>query len=125
MSPWMPSAKVMGVESELSRLVINLFSNALLHTPCGGLIRVVLEQRHQVLSLSICDSGPGIAAAEQGRIFDRFTRLDPSRSQLQGGTGLGLAIAQAIAKRNGATISVQSTPGEGAVFRLQLAAIVE
>jgi two-component Ni(II)/redox sensor kinase NrsS len=125
MSPWMPSAKVMGVESELSRLVINLFSNALLHTPCGGLIRVGLEQRHQALSLSICDSGPGIAAAEQGRIFDRFTRLDPSRSQLQGGTGLGLAIAQAIAKRHGTTISVQSNPGEGAVFRLQLAAFME
>ena len=66
------------------------------------------------------DNGPGIPAEARRRIFERFQRLDPARSRQQGGTGLGLAIAQAIARRYGGVIRVESTPGHGATFSLRL-----
>ncbi len=118
--PWGCAARVLGIESELSRLVINLLSNAFQHTPVGGRIGVALERRGREVRLSIRDSGPGIAAAEQERIFARFTRLDAARSRQQGGTGLGLAIAQAIARRHRGGITVQSAPGFGSCFCVAL-----
>jgi two-component system, OmpR family, Ni(II)-sensor and/or redox sensor kinase NrsS len=114
--PWVATAQLLGSESELSRLVINLLSNAMQHTPVGGRIGVALEQNGREIRLSIRDSGPGIPAVEQQRIFDRFTRLDSARSRQQGSTGLGLAIAQAIARRHGGGITVQSASGEGSCF---------
>ena len=107
---WMSPARVLGNEAELGRLLINLVSNAIQHSPIGGRIEVSLEQRGREIKLSIHDSGPGIPAAQRQHIFDRFTRLDPARSRSQGGTGLGLAIAQAIARRHGGGISVQCNP---------------
>ncbi|MEN9542067.1 MAG: hypothetical protein RLZZ459_2158 [Cyanobacteriota bacterium] len=115
-----PTAQILGIESELSRLVINLLSNAITHTPLGGRIGVALEQSGRQIRLSIRDTGPGIPAVEQQRIFDRFSRLDPARSRQQGGTGLGLAIAQAIAHRHGGEITVQSAPGNGSCFYVVL-----
>lgn len=116
------SPRVLGIASELSRLVINLLSNAIQHSPAGGRVWLELSQRGGEITLRIRDSGPGIAAGEQARIFDRFTRVDPGRSRQRGGTGLGLAIAQAIARRHGGVITVQSTPGEGSIFSVQLPA---
>jgi len=121
----MTPARVLGNEAELGRLLINLVSNAIQHSPVGGRIEVSLEQRGREIKLSIHDSGPGIPAAQRERIFDRFTRLDPARSRSQGGTGLGLAIAQAIARRHGGGISVQSNPvqsnsGAGSCFCVTL-----
>jgi two-component system, OmpR family, Ni(II)-sensor and/or redox sensor kinase NrsS len=115
-------ATVLAVESELSRLLINLLSNALQHSPPGGKVRVGLQRRGREIQLSVQDNGPGIPTQEQGRIFERFHRLDPARSRQQGGTGLGLAIAQAIARRHGGVISLHSAPGEGATFALRLSA---
>ena len=115
-------ATVLGVESELSRLLINLLSNALQHTPAGGTVLVGLQRRGREIHLFVQDSGPGIPAQEQGRIFERFHRLDPGRSRQQGGTGLGLAIAQVIARRHDGDIRVESTPGHGATFSLRLSA---
>ena len=115
-------ATVLGVESELSRLLINLLSNALQHSPTGGTVRVSLERCGREIQVSVQDNGPGIPIEEQGRIFERFHRLDVSRSRQQGGTGLGLAIAQAIARRHGGVIRVESTPGQGARFSLWLSA---
>lgn len=113
---------VLGVESELSRLLINLLSNALQHSPTGGTVRVRLEQCGREIRLSVQDDGPGIPLEAQSRIFERFHRLDPARSRRHGGTGLGLAIAQAIARRHGGVIRVESTPGQGARFSLRLSA---
>jgi two-component Ni(II)/redox sensor kinase NrsS len=120
--PWVAPALVRGVDTELSRLVINLLSNAIQHSPAGGRVDVELQQRGREIRLSIRDSGPGISDAEQERIFDRFTRLDPARSRQHGGTGLGLAIAKAIALRHGGKITVESTPGEGSCFDVVLPA---
>ena len=114
---------VLGVESELSRLLINLLSNALQHSPAGGMVLVGLQRRGREIQLVVQDSGSGIPAEVQGRIFERFHRLDASRSRQQGGTGLGLAIAQAIARRHGGVICVESPPGEGATFSLRVTAV--
>ena len=115
-------ATVLGVESELSRLLINLLSNALQHSSAGGTVLVGLQRRGREIHLFVQDSGPGIPAQEQGRIFERFHRLDPGRSRQQGGTGLGLAIAEAIARRHGGVISLHSVPDEGVTFALRLSA---
>lgn len=116
-------ATVLGVESELSRLLINLLSNALQHSPPGGKVLVGLQRRGREIQLFVQDSGAGISAEEQGRIFERFHRLDASRSRHQGSTGLGLAIAQAIARRHGAVIRLESTPGHASTFSLWLSAV--
>jgi two-component Ni(II)/redox sensor kinase NrsS len=112
--------RVLGVESELSRLLINLLSNALQHSPAGDTVRVGLKRRGREIHWSVQDNGPGIPAEAQRRIFERFHRLDRARSRQQGGTGLGLAIAQAIARRHGGVIRVESTPGHGSTFSLRL-----
>ena len=116
-------ADVLGVESELSRLLINLLSNALQHSPAGGRVKIKLRSRGREIDLSIRDSGPGIPLEAQQQIFERFHRLDSARSRQHGGTGLGLAIAQAIARRHGGVIGVHSTPGNGATFALRLCGV--
>ena len=115
-----PNPLVRGRQSELLRLLANLLSNALQHSPAGGVVRVRLERQGTDLRLAVEDQGPGIATEEQQRIFERFYRSDGSRSRQSGGTGLGLAIAQAIARRHRGQLSVQSIPGAGSTFILQL-----
>jgi signal transduction histidine kinase len=66
------------------------------------------------------DSGVGIAEEEQSKIFERFYRVDKARSRAQGGAGLGLAIAQWIVTQHGGSIRVESRPGQGAKFRVEL-----
>jgi len=122
-SSWLPAGRVLGLESELSRLVINLLSNAIQHSPPGGQIDIGLKRDGRAIRLSISDSGPGIAIDAQQRIFDRFTRLDPSRSRSHGGSGLGLAIAQAIARRHQTQIEVQSQPGSGSCFSVAIESV--
>ena len=111
-----------GNERELSRLLINLISNALQHSPCGGTVDVRLESQGRWFALSVGDQGPGIPLEDQQRIFDRFTRLQPDRSRQNGGSGLGLAIAQAIALRHGGEIRVVSEPGKGTTLSVLLPA---
>ena len=72
--------------------------------------------------LEVKDSGCGISAADQHRIFDRFFCSDPGRSRQQGGTGLGLAIVAAIVRRHHGLISVASNVGNGSVFTVKLPA---
>ncbi len=112
--------RVLGNEAELSRLLINLLSNALRHTPRGGLVELSVQPQGARVLLTVRDNGEGIPLDDQARIFDRFTRRDLSRSRQQGGTGLGLAIAQAIARRHCGSITLESAPGEGAAFSLRL-----
>jgi two-component Ni(II)/redox sensor kinase NrsS len=116
-------ARVGGRGSELNRLLANLLSNAIQHSPLGGVVRVELERQGSDLCVAVSDQGPGIPKDEQERIFERFFRSDDSRSRQSGGTGLGLAIARAIARRHHGRLSVQSTPGSGSTFLLQLPAL--
>lgn len=100
-------------EDLLVQLLVNLLDNALAHTPRGGVVTVGCRLEKNHARLWVADSGEGIAAEHQERIFDRFYRVDAGRARARGGTGLGLAICQAIADAHGGTISLESELGRG------------
>ena len=104
----------------LTEILLNLLDNALRHTPAGGIIEVTAARAGQMVRLAIADTGPGIPAAERERIFDRFYRLDASRSAATGGSGLGLAIVRSLVAAHGGTITVDERPGGGARFTVAL-----
>lgn len=113
-------AFVMGDETMLRRLVDILLDNAFQYTPSPGSVSLLLEQREETITLVVQDSGVGIAEEEQGKIFERFYRVDQARSRARGGTGLGLAIAHWIVTQHHGSIRVESQPGNGATFRVEL-----
>ena len=98
----------------------NLVSNALKFTPEGGEVHVRLGERDGNIRLEVSDSGMGISAADQRRLFERFFRAGNAVEQQVPGTGLGLYICRAIAEAHEGTISVRSELGEGSTFRLEL-----
>lgn len=106
----------------LRRIVINLVSNAILYTPSGGEVRVRLDDGPDAVTFTVADTGSGIAVSDQQRIFDKFYRAagPDGKPQRIPGSGLGLAIAkQAVDLHNG-RIWVNSEPGKGSTFRVQL-----
>jgi signal transduction histidine kinase len=111
---------VMGDESLLRRLADILLDNAFKYTPSPGSVELSLEQKAENAVIVVQDSGVGIAEEDQDKIFERFYRVDKARSRAQGGTGLGLAIAQWIVTQHRGSITVESRPGEGAIFRVRL-----
>jgi heavy metal sensor kinase len=113
-------AFVMGDETLLRRLTEILLDNAFKYTPSPGSVRLSLEENSDHACITVQDSGVGIAREDQGKIFERFYRVDKARSRAQGGTGLGLAIAQWIISQHHGTITVESRPGEGSTFRIEL-----
>ncbi|GCE18609.1 sensor histidine kinase [Dictyobacter kobayashii] len=105
----------------LIQVVLNLVRNAITYTPDGGIVAISLQQTEtQYITLSVADTGIGISQEEQQHIFERFYRTDASRTRSSGGFGLGLAIVQDFIQAMGGTISVESTPGVGSTFHLQL-----
>ena len=111
------SVKVLGDFSSLRRLVWILLDNALKYTPAPGRIDVALGTISGRATLTVRDSGIGIAQCDLPHIFDRFYRADPSRSQVEG-NGLGLAIAKWIADLHHADLLVDSAQEEGSAFRV-------
>lgn len=109
---------VLGDLRRLQRLLANLIDNALKYTPPGGSVCVSVQNAEGMVALSVKDTGDGVAAEEQTRIFDRFYRSDASRGV--GGNGLGLSLAQAIARAHGGRIELSSAPGKGSAFKLSL-----
>ncbi len=107
-------------EDRLAQVLTNLLDNALRHTPSGGhvVVRAIRQADH--LILEVADDGPGIPEADQPYIFERFWRGDRSRSRDSGGSGLGLAIARQLVEAHGGTVTVESAPGAGSVFRISL-----
>jgi heavy metal sensor kinase len=107
-------------EAGLRRLLLILVDNALKYSPPGG--RVTLAGRADAgsVTLSVADTGPGIAPDDLPHVFERFWRADKVRSREAGGTGLGLAIAKQIADRHGASLAVESQVGRGSVFSVRL-----
>jgi len=111
---------VMADEALLRRVIAILLDNAFKYTPAPGKVTLSLENGGEMAIVAVQDSGVGIAPEDQSKIFERFYRVDKARSRAQGGTGLGLSIAQWIATQHGGSITVESRPGEGSTFRLQL-----
>jgi len=114
------SVFVMGDESLLRRLADILLDNAFKYTSSPGSVHLRMEQKAQIAVMTVQDSGVGIAEEEQNKIFERFYRVDKARSRAQGGSGLGLAIAQWIVAQHHGSITVESRPSEGAIFRVEL-----
>jgi signal transduction histidine kinase len=98
------------------QILVNLLGNAVRHSPDRGAIAVIVEQRGEKAAVTIADEGPGIAAADHERIFERYERVGDT----PGGIGLGLAISRRLARSMGGDILLQSAPGEGARFTLIL-----
>jgi heavy metal sensor kinase len=111
---------VLGDENALRRLGDILLDNAFKYTPSPGTVHLSLEHKGDSAVIAVEDSGMGVAEEDQGKIFERFYRIDKSRSRAQGGAGLGLAIAQWIVLQHRGSIAVVSRPGSGAVFRVKL-----
>jgi len=109
-----------GDAARLRQMLVILIDNALKYTPSGGRVLVGCRHEGNHAELTVSDTGPGIAPADQRRIFERFYRADSARGRGTGGTGLGLAIAAWIARAHRGRISVQSEPGNGATFRVRL-----
>jgi two-component system phosphate regulon sensor histidine kinase PhoR len=112
---------VRGDAADLERAVSNLVHNAIKYTPSAGSIRIVASadvEGHAVVQ--VIDSGIGIPAADLSRVFERFYRVDRSRSREMGGTGLGLSIVKHVVQRHGGSIEATSTPGAGSCFTLRL-----
>jgi two-component system, OmpR family, heavy metal sensor histidine kinase CusS len=115
-----PDFSVMGDETLLRRLADILLDNALKYTPSPGSVHLSLELQGESAVICVQDSGVGIPEEEQGKIFERFYRVDKARSRALGGAGLGLAIARWIVTQHGGSIQVESQPGQGATFRVEL-----
>lgn len=102
----------------LKQLLLNLVDNAIKFTPPGGTVTLRLTVQSGVACMEIADTGAGIPSEQLHAIFDRFYRLDRSRSGQ--GAGLGLSISQWIVSAHGGTIDVRSTPGQGSTFSVRL-----
>jgi len=111
---------VKGDEARLRELFMNLLDNAIKYTPSPGTVSVSLRREGQMAVVAIKDNGVGIPAEDIPFIFERFYRVDKSRSRADGGTGLGLAISRHIAEAHGGKIEVESQVGSGSTFSVWL-----
>ncbi len=115
-----PNLVVTGDAVRLHQAFLNVLENAVKYTLNGGLVVITLTAEFQHVVLKVADTGVGIPQDQISKIFDRFYRVDHSRSQEIQGTGLGLSIVKWIVETHGGTITVQSTPGEGTNFTITL-----
>jgi two-component system sensor histidine kinase BaeS len=109
----------------IGQVLTNLLSNALRHTPPGGMVTVSATTADSCVHLSVADTGQGIAPADLPNVFERFYRGDQARERPADsqGTGLGLAIARQLVEMHGGTIGVESAPGAGSEFWFTLPAV--
>ena len=106
--------------NRLQQVLVNLLDNAVKYSPDGGLVSAKVESTSDAVRISVADQGLGIPAAEQQRVFEKFYRLDTELSRAGGGTGLGLYITRELVRRMGGTVSVESEPGVGSTFTVEL-----
>jgi signal transduction histidine kinase/tryptophan 2,3-dioxygenase len=109
----------LGDEQRLTQVLLNLVGNAIKFTDAGE-VRVTAKAIDGHFAVTVADTGPGIPAEHQTRIFDQFHQVDSSNTKAKGGTGLGLAIAKQIVEMHGGRIWVESTLGKGSIFQMEL-----
>jgi signal transduction histidine kinase len=110
------SLRASGEERAVIQILVNLIGNAVRHSPEGGAVQLQFSRTSGTASVTVSDQGPGIDAADQQRIFERFERADAKA----GGTGLGLAISRRLARSMGGDVTLDSVAGQGARFTLTL-----
>ncbi|MET9559374.1 HAMP domain-containing sensor histidine kinase [Streptomyces tauricus] len=115
-----PRAPVVGEADRLQQVLRNLVGNAVQHTPDRTAVRVEISQDREDVQLSVIDDGPGIAAQDLPRVFERFWRAEASRSRAYGGSGLGLAIVEAIVHAHQGEVRVRSEVGVGTTVTIRL-----
>jgi signal transduction histidine kinase len=116
-----PGAEIVqGDPMRLEQALQNLVANALRHTPPGGRVELRAEAHEHHIVIKVRDTGTGIAPEHLPHVFDRFYKVDPSRSGDKPGSGLGLSIVKAIVERHGGTVSVTSQPSNGTEFTIRL-----
>ena len=106
--------------TRIAQVLGNLLDNAIRHTPAGGIVRVAVAAGDVVASVSVEDTGEGIPAELLPFVFERFYRVDPSRSRATGGTGLGLTIAKQLVEAHRGAIRASSIAGEGTTITFDL-----
>lgn len=107
------SAYVMGAEKILDEMIYNLCDNAIKYNKDNGIVDIIVNTTSNKVNITVRDTGIGIPQADQSRVFERFYRVDKSRSNQVGGTGLGLAIVKHGAAYHDAQITLESTEGKG------------
>jgi heavy metal sensor kinase len=115
-----PSIQLTGDKELITRMLLNLLDNAVKYTPAGGEISLALTRQNGNAEITVRDTGIGIAESDRQRIFDRFYRVDKARSRALGGAGLGLSIVRWIVEVHGGEIYIDSSPGRGSTFTVDL-----
>ena len=111
---------VSGDALRLKQVFMNLIDNAIKYNKPGGEVSISARVDDTKVVIEVKDNGIGISQADRQRVFERFYRVDKSRSRAQGGSGLGLAIVKKIVEEHGGAVSVESSLGEGSTFRVTL-----
>jgi signal transduction histidine kinase len=117
--------RILGDTQHLHLMVRNLLENAIRYTPEGGRVSVALVALGARAQLQVSDTGIGIPLQAQGRVFERFYRVDQDRARISGGTGLGLSIVKNVAESHGGTVGVTSELDEGSTFTVVLPLLQE
>jgi signal transduction histidine kinase len=113
-----------GDEQKLTQVLLNLTGNAIKFTDAGE-VAIKVTASNGSYTVAIHDTGPGISASDQEKLFQQFQQADNSITKSKGGTGLGLAISKKIIELHGGSISVQSSVGHGSTFAFTLPITVE
>lgn len=116
----LPSLECVGDSERIGQVVTNLLTNAIYYNREHGEVRVSGETENGSVLLKVADTGEGLPTEAVSHIFERFYRVDKSRSGVRGRTGLGLAICKAILDAHSGTVAVSSQPGTGSVFTVKL-----
>ena len=115
-----PPRWVTADRTRVMQIVGNLVGNAVKYTPQDAPIRVQFSAADGAVDVSVVDAGPGIAADEQERVFERFYRIEDPLTMRTGGSGLGLHISRQLARAMGGDVTLRSSPGDGSTFVLRL-----
>ena len=111
-------ATINGIPQLIKGIIFNLCDNAIKYNRHGGKVNIEIIEENNIVRLSVRDTGIGIPAKHQSRVFERFYRVDKSHSKEVGGTGLGLSIVKHAAQIHNAKVDMESIPGEGTVIRV-------
>ena len=112
-------------EEMIEQVLINLLDNAVKYTGENGRIIIRAGLEAKFLKIDIEDTGQGIQAEHLDRIFERFYRVDTSRSRATGGTGIGLAVVKGLVEAHGGRVWAESTPGQGSAFHFTMPAAIQ